>query len=463
ATAAAVKGTYHINVSQLAENWSSASSEAISVGDTGNIADQLGLDATDTINFTIDTNQGSVTINKTGLDSVSMSDIITEINQANIGVTAIYDSSLDRFFLQTENTGTDNTVSISDSSVLTGGDKFITGSNNKLKLQYLDSDNNSQVVADGVAYQGKDAIIDFGAATNISQSSNAFTINNVSFNLKATGESSLTVATDTDAVLDKISSFVEKYNEIVEIMGGKLTEKKYSDYRPLTDEQRESLTDKQIEQWEEKGKSGLLSNDYIVDRSLLSFRTGMYQKVEGIEGVFSQLTEIGITTETYSSGSRGGKLVINEAKLRGAIEGDSQSVLELLFKEPDSELAIKPESQMTSTELQQKRSQSGLISRLYDNVVTGMKSIVFKAGTGDEAELYRSVNSTILIDFVVEYSNISMLEKDADDLTDKLEGLYKHLDSVEDRYWRQFSAMEKALQKMNQQSSWLMQQLGGTS
>ena len=30
----------------------------------------------------------------------------------------------------------------------------------------------------------------------------------------------------------------------------------------------------------------------------------------------------------------------------------------------------------------------------------------------------------------------------------------------EDRYWKQFTAMEKAMEEMNQQSGWLMAQLG---
>ena len=37
----------------------------------------------------------------------------------------------------------------------------------------------------------------------------------------------------------------------------------------------------------------------------------------------------------------------------------------------------------------------------------------------------------------------------------------QYLISVENRYWKQFTAMEKAIQQMNAQSAWLAQQFGG--
>ena len=78
---------------------------------------------TDTLNFTITTNLGSVTINKTDLSNVTLDDIVKEINQADIGVVAMYDQSSDRFFLQTKHTGSDNWIQISDESA-DGGERF---------------------------------------------------------------------------------------------------------------------------------------------------------------------------------------------------------------------------------------------------------------------------------------------------------------------------------------------------
>lgn len=461
ARADAAQGTYNLTVDQLAENWSAASSTGISSGDISNLADQFGLADSDTINFTITTNEGSVTINKTNLQDVDLDEIIDEINNANIGVSAIYDSEIDRFFLQTTKTGSENTIQITDSSTLSNGDtSFITGNTSTLKLQYLDATDTSQDITDGNVYAGQDAQVDFGAAVDIVKSSNQFTINGIEFNLKSQGTTTITVDTDVDAVYEKINNFVEKYNEIVDKINEKLGEKRYRDYLPLTEEQKKEMSEEDIELWEEKAKSGLIKNEMILQRTMQNMRSGMYAAVEGITGSYDQLTEIGIATQSYESGSLGGKLVIDETELKEAILEDVDGVLDLLFKEPSSDLNVSDDS-LTASQIEQKRSESGLITRLYDNMIVGMKDIINKSGVGDNAALYRDVNSAILLDFVTEYGSISMLGKNVNELDDRIIDMNDHLLEVEDRYWRQFTAMEKAIQKMNQQSMWLAQQFGG--
>ncbi|MDD2432470.1 MAG: flagellar filament capping protein FliD [Clostridia bacterium] len=462
ALAGAIQGTYDLEVIRLASNWSAASSDSISVGERrDNLVNQLGLAADDVLDFTITTNQGEVNINKTDLDSVAIFDIVNEINQANIGVNAVYDYFLDRVFLQTTNTGSENTMMISDNSTLAEGGKFITGSESKLKLQYLDGEGVSQVVADSTTYAGEDALFNFGAATGITRSTNTFTVNDVQITLQETGATSLNVATNVQGVYDKISAFVEQYNEMVDKINVELGAKRYADYKPLSDKQREEMTEKQIEKWEEKAKSGLLKNDRILESTLRTMRLGLYEEVEGVEGIYSRLTQIGISTESYTVGSRGGKLVIDSTKLTQAIAQDADSVVELLFKTPERSLTFKSESQMTGEEIKEKRSQSGLVTRLYDNAIAGMKNVITRAGTGEDSDLYRSVNSSILIDFVTEYGSISTLERDIGRLDDRIRTINQYLIKKETRYWNQFTAMEKAVNRMNQQSAWLMQQFGG--
>ncbi len=455
----AVTGSYDLNVHRLASNWSSASSVAISKGAKDNLATQFELGETDTLNFTITTNLGSVTINKTDLSNVTLDDIVKEINQADIGVVAMYDQSSDRFFLQTKHTGSDNWIQISDESALTEGSDSVNFINGKLNLQYLDENGAAHDVAGGV-YNGVNALIDFGAAKGIEQQTNSFTINNLHLTLKATGESKLDVQTNVEGILAKIKGFVEEYNELVDKINITLGEKRYKDYLPLTDEQREAMTEDQIKKWEEKAKSGLLRNDMMISRTMTSARSGLYEEVAGVSGIFSQLTQIGITTENYVAGAPGGRLVVNDQKLVEAIEKDADSVLELLFKKPDSSLTLKQESEMTAEEIREKRSQSGLITRLYDNLIAGMKDVIVKAGPGKDSELYRNVSSTILLDFVVKHGSISALDDDIKDLTQRIDVLEVYLAKREERYWKQFTAMEKAINMMNQQSAWLMMHFG---
>ena len=69
---------------------------------------------------------------------------------------------------------------------------------------------------------------------------NTFTQADITYELKATTDQpvSLNVSTDVDAIYDKIKQFVDKYNELVEQINGKVNEKKNRDYHPLTAEEK---------------------------------------------------------------------------------------------------------------------------------------------------------------------------------------------------------------------------------
>lgn len=465
ARADATEGTYSANVTQLASNFNVASN--ISLGQLKPLNEQFNLQSTDVIKFTITrVENGQETVSKEfeysgeKLKSLTIIDIVNDINNTlvdgkDLGVKAVYDSTINRFFLQSTATGADNGFIVTEDTSEDNVINFMTG---------VDADGPSNSLGlsleSGKQNTGTNAIIDFAGAVGIEQSSNQFTINGINFDLKGEGSFTVQVATDIDAVYEKISNFVDKYNEIITKLTNLMGEKRYRNYAPLTKEQKEEMSEKEIELWEEKAKSGLIKQDNIISGIVQNMRSGFYEPVEGITGLFNQLTKIGISTDSYFT-SKGGTLKIDETKLKTAIKDNVDGVLELLFKEPEGNLKYKSESSMTADEIQAKRSQSGLIRRLYDNIVVGMKDIVFKAGAGDNADLYRNVNSSIMIDFVTEYSSISMLDKDVDQLSKRIETMNQYLISVENRYWKQFTAMEKAIQQMNAQSAWLAQQFGG--
>ena len=102
----------------------------------------------------------------------------------------------------------------------------------------------------------------------------------------------------------------------------------------------------------------------------------------------------------------------------------------------------------------------GAFSRVYDNLTSGIKDIVSKSGPGSEAALLRSVKSNILIDYVTSGSR-SLIDKDVSEIDKRISRETERLASLESRYWKQFTALEKAMTQMNSQSSWLSQQFGG--
>lgn len=434
----AVNGSYQLHVHGLASNWSAASSEEITVdgGGKSNIKEQLGLD-NDIVQFSITTNKGDKTFMIE--TSKSLKEVVKEINSADLGVTAIYDESIDRFFIQTNETGEKNTITIQD----------MDGFFSKLKLQHNVDGNSIDVDLTGSEiYRGTDAIIDFEGANNISMSSNQFTINNISIHIKSVGETTIHVNTDENAIVDKIKDFVHQYNELVDELNDVLGQKQYRDYRPLTEEQKKAMSEKEIELWEERAKSGLLRNDPLLSRTMQTVRSGLYGKVSDVVRGFSHLTEIGIQTERYVTGSMGGKLEINEDQLRDAIRRDVDGVLDLLFKESPKEVSDPNE----------KREKTGLIGRLYGDMVDGMKGIIVKAGPGEDSQMYRSINPTMLLDFVTKHSSISMLDKNIMDYDKRIFELERRLIDRENQYWAKFSAMETALNRMYSQGDWLYHQ-----
>src|SRR5690606_24701894 len=199
-------------------------------------------------------------------------------------------------------------------------------------------------------------------------------------------------------------------------LNNKVNEKYYRDYGPLTDEQREQLTDKQQEDWEEKAKSGLLRRDPILRDALSSMRRDFYSPInnESTSSLFNQLAAIGITTtRDYMAG---GKLEINEAKLREAIELDPTAVENLFRAEGNS------------------YEEKGIVARLRDTI-TGVKDRIYeRAGRA-------SWNAT-------QYT----IGRNMRSLDQQISRFELRLEKVEERYWRQFTAMEKAMAQANSQA-----------
>ena len=485
ARADAAKGTYNVKVNSLADNWSAASQEGISLGEKTDLVSQFGLEEGDVLNLTIAGEKGNinaygvVTEGKLDLEltitkgedvsvktvtEASLTNFVNQLNGADVGVRASYDSGTDRFFIQTDGTGSSKGIIVEDNSSLSG-EKLMTGVDNLLKLAYFDKDSSSyENIESLTAYYGTDAEIDFGAATGIVQNNNSFVVNGINFTLKDVGETTVTVGTDTDSVYEKIKDFVDKYNELVLTSGTKLQEKTNRSFQPLTDEEKNALSETEVELWETKAKSGLLRNDMTIQKTLTDLRSNIFKAVEG-EGISEQyntLYSVGIDFQSYFSSSVGGLLEIDEAKLRTAIETDVDAVSRLFFQEPSSEYNVADDA-LNATQLAQKRSESGIVRRIYDDLTQGVKEIVSKAGVGENASLYRSVNATILLDFVTSQGSISTIDENINDYNRRIDTLNTYFDKMETRLWNQFTAMEKAISEMNQQSAWLATQMNGGS
>ncbi len=359
--------------------------------------------------------------------NTSLNDIMKAVNSnTDAGVKMSYDSLSNKFMLETKQTGVAARIMASDSA---GGFLGALG-----------------LVPEGVV-TGRDASITYDDGIHgeqtITRSANSFSVNGIAFNLQKdfAGSVEMSVNSDPTKAVELIKGFVEKYNELLDKINSKLSEKREYDYAPLTDDQKEALKEDEIKKWEEKAKSGLLAGDDLLRSILTGLRNAV---IESVEGTGLTLASIGIKSNSWADK---GKLYIDEEKLKNALSENPTAVFELFTKQSD----VSYNTAVTSGAAKNERfRESGLVYRLYDVIQDNIRTITIggkrgalleKAGmTGD-----RSVFNNML------YSQISEYDEKIAKLNDEL--IIK-----ENNYYMQFSQLETLINSMNTQSMWLSQQ-----
>ena len=224
---------------------------------------------------------------------------------------------------------------------------------------------------------------------------------------------------DVDAVVDKVKEFVNMYNELVDELNLALREKAYRDFPPLTDAQRADLSDKEIELWEEKAKSGLLRSDSIISGILSEMRLALGGSVKDGETSLT-LAQIGITTGAWHEY---GRLNLNEDKLRSAIEENPDVVRDLFAQDGE------------------EGSELGLSRRITTALDNGMARLERTAGKASIA-----FDQSFLGERIREYES-------------RLSAMEERLLRYEESQWAKFAAMERVLGQLYSQGDWLTQQL----
>ncbi|WOV85037.1 flagellar hook-associated protein 2 [Sporosarcina jeotgali] len=260
---------------------------------------------------------------------------------------------------------------------------------------------------------------------DIERNSNTFDLDGLEVTLKTKSDKPVTfeVTTDTEKIYDKVKSFVDDYNKIIEDLNAKIREPKFRNFQPLSTEQKADMKEKEIELWEEKAKSGTLRNDPEISSLLNELRTMLTESVDIGNGQSISLSEIGITTSKNYLDH--GKLVIDETKLKEAISKDSGAVAKLFSNTGE-----------TPGEL-------GIAHRMKKTVETSQKTIKDNAGSAGASTKSFDLGRTL------------------DNMNKQIERFEDRMKMVESRYWKQFNAMENAIQRANAQSASLMSALGG--
>lgn len=382
------------------------------------VGELLGISDVDLSSMKI----GSKTLSQMGvLSTDSVSQMTLKINSSGVGATFAYDSLSDAFQLTSTKEGSGNQLILSDEI--------------KSKLKLSES---GHTIA-------KDAMLRINGV-DIIKSENTFTLNGVTFTLNgehalADGPIKMNFKVDTDKIVDKIKSFVQVYNGLIESTYGKTTEKVYRSYAPLTDEQKEAMTDDQIKLWEEKSKSGVLRNHGDITSVITKMRRAMSDVVEGA-GI--SLSELGIATSTNYKDN--GKLIIkDESKLKTAIETNYSSVVRLFSNESDK-------TYLDGANVNERYKENGLGNRLSDIIEDAVRTS--RDTDGRKGALIEMAGVTNDLSSIT-----SSLSKKIYDYDDKIASMLESLALKEKEYYSMFSRVESALAKMEAQSSSLANQL----
>ncbi len=344
--------------------------------------------------------------------TATLANVLSALNSSSLGVNAFFDSSTGKLALSSKHTGADSAIT----EVQGAGGNYAF----KQAFGFSGADTDGTIAANG-----QNAVLNLNGV-DTEQSSNTFDVNGLSVTLNSTfaagsGTSvNIGVTNDTDKMFDKIKNFITQYNEYVSYANGKVTEKANSDFKPLTSEERSAMTEKDIENWEAKAKTGILGRDGLVRGSIGSLRSNFYEVSSGASNPDMKLiSSIGITT---AKGAKDGQLVIDEKKLREALSKDAEGVYSLLKGDG---------------------SNNGILDKVRASAKQTISSIEERAGNSSKT------------------NGQFALGKDLNRIGNEMTKISKRLVTVEQNYRNRFGAMDSAIQKMNAQMSKFASQLGG--
>ena len=306
---------------------------------------------------------------------------------------------------------------------------------------YVDRANYAKKVVDGTVtisasdgsskIDGQDAIIYLNKA-EFTNSTNSFEINGLTITAlseTAAGEDvTITTQDDTDGIYDMIKNFFKEYNSIINEVDKLYNADSASGYEPLTDDEKEALSDSEVEKYEKKIKDALLRRDSNLSSIRTKFTSTMSAGVE-VNGKRMYLNDFGIDTLGYFTAADNEK---NAYHIDGDPDDDSTSgnadkLKSLISSDPDTVVSFF----------------SALNRELY-SAMDGLSSAV---------QGYRTYGS---------FYDDKKMKSDYSDYTTKIAEMEEKVNDYEDKWYKKFSKMETALAKMQSNSSAISGLLGGS-
>ncbi len=380
-----------------------ADGDSAELKSTDNLSSRLGIEEGTQLSFKLgDGPEKKIQIGGSSDDANvtvvnSMDDLTSALK--NAGVNANFDTANQRLFVSSKTTGAKNNFSFSsdDAEVLS-----------KLGIQgegsHMEEAKSAKLILNGAEFTSE---------------SNSFTINGSTYTINhepADKDKAITVntTTDYDGIYDTVKGILKEYNSLVNEMSKLYNADSSKGYDPLTDEQKEEMTDKEIEDWENKIKGSLLRGDGTLN-DVMNAITNTASSAITINGKSMYLTDFGISTQSYFSAEVNERYALH-------IDGDSDDEVSAANADKLKDWIAKDPEAVSEF-------FSKLSANLYNNIFEKM------SGNSKMSSIYKVYND-------------KQMKQESSDWDEKIAALEDKVTEIEDKWYARFAAMETKLAKM---------------
>ncbi len=427
----AVNGVQSLEVKQLAKTAYLTGGEVTdTTGKTGSFTaltkmSDLGITEAGSFKLTVKGQEQTVDFD----ENTTISDILNKFKEA--GLNANFDENNQRFFISAKSSGKANEFSMEATDANSA--KMLSS------LGFLSEDQKTAAATDfgatdlkgkvSTKVKAQDAIIKLNDA-EFTNSTNTFDINGLTItaNKETNDGEKVTISTqdDTDGIYDVVKNFLKEYNSIINEMD-KLYNAEDSKLEPLTDDEKYSLSDKEVEDWEDKLKASILRKDENLSSASSGLKEIMSAGIE-IDGKTYYLSDFGIEKLGYFSAPDNEKNAYHIAgdPDDGDTSGNPDKLKSMIANDPSTVISF-------FTKLSQN---------LYDKMSDMSKSV----------DGYRSYGS---------FFDDKKMKSDYTDYTSKIADMEQKLNDYEDKWYKKFSKMETAMAKMQSNTNAVTAMLGG--
>lgn len=352
--------------------------------------------------------------------SSTISDLLNQFKDA--GLNASFDEKNQRFFISAKNsgeasdfklesTGANSTKAMAALGLLTDDVKTAM----ETKYGVTTKGNSANKV------DGQDAEIKLNGAT-FKSNTNTFEINGLTItaNAKTTnGPVTLSTQTDTDGIYDMVKGFLKEYNEVINEIDKLYNAPSAKGYEPLTSEEKDAMSDTEVEEWEKKVKDSILRRDENVGSIGDALKSIMSGGID-VDGKKMYMTDFGINTLSYFSAPDNEKNAyhIDGDPDDGNTSGNADKLKSMIASDPDTVIKFF----------------TGLSQSLYTKMTDLSKSV----------DGYRSFGS---------FYDDKKMKTDYDAYTSKINEMEQKLNDYEDKWYKKFSKMESAMAKLQAKTS----------